>query len=462
MRFMRTTTSVPSGEFVVSKGERGTLEACVGSCVSVSLCDPHARIGGLIHLLLAKPAGTGPLGQPESYASTGVPLFIDTLCSAGARKGALAACVAGGALLGPLIEADPDLDIGGRTTEMVEDALKCDNIPIVESETGGFCGRRMILDLKNWDTQIEPLGLSDSLVTPKLRRPSSADLLTAVEGVRPIPQIALRIIRMIQDQAQSMSDVAREIRQDQVVSGRVIRLSNSAFFNMKVKTESIDRAVVMLGEKRFLRLAVSASLEGFFPEQERGYSLCKGGLYKHALGAAETADRLATITRCVSADVAYTAGLLHDIGKVVLDQFVAPALPLFYRRTQQEGTDLIEVEQEVIGVSHTEVGGRLGELWSFPAALVDTIKNHHEPEKATVNKELAHVVYLADLFMSRFVSGQELEQINTDLLAQRLAEIGLSSKGFPKIVDAISRDLFGKESSSTYPDAEPVCKPDRS
>ena len=197
-------------------------------------------------------------------------------------------------------------------------------------------------------------------------------------------------------------------------------------------------------------------LEGFFPEQERGYSLCKGGLYKHALGAAVTAERLAKTTKCVSADVAYTAGLLHDIGKVVLDQFVAPALPLFYRRTQEDGTGLIEVEQEVIGISHTEVGGRLGEQWSFPAALIEAIRNHHEPEKATVNRELAHVVHLADLFMSRFATGQELEQINTDLLAQRLAKIGLSAKEFPKIVDTISREVFGKGRSSLWRVEEPA------
>jgi putative nucleotidyltransferase with HDIG domain len=347
-----------------------------------------------------------------------------------------------------LSEADLDLDIGGRTTEMVEGALVREGIPIVEVETGGFCGRRMLLDLKTWSTQIEPIGLSGSTVAaPKLKRPSSADLLAAMEGVRPIPQIALRIIRMIQDQSQSMADVAREIRQDQVVSGRVIRLSNSALFNMKVEPESIDRAVVMLGEKRFLRLAVSAALEGFFPEQ--GYSLCKGGLYKHALGAAMTAERVARMTKCVSEGVAYTAGLLHDIGKVVLDQFVAPAWPLFYRRTQEDGTGLIEVEQEVIGVNHCELGGRLGEQWSFPATLTDAIRHHHQPEKAAVNSELTHVVYLADLFMSRFVPGQELEQLDTDLLTGRLAKIGLSAKEFPLVVATISRDVFGNERSSS-------------
>jgi putative nucleotidyltransferase with HDIG domain len=439
----RTTTSVPSGEFVLSRGDRRALEACVGSCVGVTLCDPRARVGGLIHLLLSEPSGAGFFHQAKSYATTGVPLFIKALYNEGAREGALEACVAGGALLGPPSAVDLDLDIGGRTSEMVEDALGREGIPIVETETGGFCARRMLLDLRNWKTQIEPLGLSGpTTARSKLKRPSSADLRAAMEGVRPIPQIALKVIRMIQDQAQSMADVAREIRQDQVVSGRVIRLSNSAFFNMKVKPESIDRAVVMLGEKRFLRLAVSASLEGFFPEQGRGYSLCKGGLYKHALGAAMTAERLARMTRCVSTDVAYTAGLLHDIGKVVLDQFVARAWPLFYRRTQEDGSGLVEVEQEVIGVSHTEVGGRLGEQWSFPAALIDAIRHHHHPEKAAVNSELTHVVYLADLFMSRFVAGQELEQLNTDLLAQRLAKIGLSPKDFPMMVDTISRDIF--------------------
>jgi putative nucleotidyltransferase with HDIG domain len=370
-----------------------------------------------------------------------MPLFMERLYSEGARRGALTACVAGGALLGPLSATDLDLDIGGRTIEVVEETLERAGIPIVEAETGGFCARRVTLDLNTWSTQIEPLGLSDpGTVKPKPGKLSSVELLEAMEEVRPIPQIALRIIRMIQDQAQSMTDVARELRQDQVISGKVIRLSNSAFFNMKVQAESIDRAVVLLGEKRFLHLAVSASMEDFFPEQ--GYSLCKGGLYQHALGVAMTAERLARMTGCVSADVAYTAGLLHDIGKVVLDQFVAPCLPDFYRRTQENGDGLVEVEQDVLGVNHTEVGGRLGERWSFPATLTDAIRFHHQPEAALVDRELTHVVYLADLIMSRFVAGQELEQINTELLAERLSGIGLKPEEFSAIVDMISRDVL--------------------
>ena len=100
--------------------------------------------------------------------------------------------------------------------------------------------------------------------------------------------------------------------------------------------------------------------------QVKGYSLCKGGLFQHALGVAMVAEGLAKLTGCVSSGVAYTAGLLHDIGKVVLDQYIASATPFFYRRTQVDGIGLCRVETDQFGVTHPEVGERLAESWSLP------------------------------------------------------------------------------------------------
>ncbi len=201
--------------------------------------------------------------------------------------------------------------------------------------------------------------------------------------------------------------MAQEIRQDQVISARVLKLCNSAFFGLRTKMESIDRALVLVGEKRFLQLIISLSLKDFFPQAEQGYSLSKGGLYKHALGTAVYAETLAQFTKKVSADVAYTGGLLHDIGKALLGQYITPAYPFFYQRIQVDGAELIAVERDAFGVSHTEIGAQLAEHWSLPESLVDTIGYHHQPEQATANPELTHLVYLTDLIMSRFLMGQE-------------------------------------------------------
>ncbi len=434
---------VPSGSYVVSERKQEILEALLGTCVGVSLCDTEASVAGLIHLLLPEPTGLDIFDRPEIYASAGLPLFIEALCEAGASKKRLEAHVAGGALVGPLLQRDLVLDIGGRTHETVEKILRREGIPINRSETGGFFSCCLSLNLRTFKTKVEPLGKPPvHSEVSDFKKPNARQLAGVIESVRPIPQIGLKIIRMMRDDHCPRQDIANEIRQDQVISAKVIRLCNSAFFGVKTRIDSVDRALVMLGEKQFLQLVISASMETFFPEAAQGYSLCKGGLYKHTLGTAMIAEKLANFSGSVPSDKAYTAGLLHDIGKVVLDQYIAAAYPYFYRRTQEDGADLIAIEHEVFGLSHAEAGGQLAENWHLPAGLTDTIRYHHSPEKATVNSELTHLIYLADLLMSRFLVGQELERLNTDKFASRLQKVGLRPEQLPFIVDSIPRQLF--------------------
>ena len=143
-------------------------------------------------------------------------------------------------------------------------------------------------------------------------------------------------------------------------------------------------------------------------------------------------ERIAEMTGKASPDVAYTAGLLHDIGKVVLDQFMESAYPLFYRRTQEGVRSLIKEEKEVFGITHPEAGEMLAEKWSLPEVISAVIRHHHKPEDAREYSDLAHIVYLADLLMSRFMVGHELERINTMPLVKRLDKIGLSIEIFRK------------------------------
>jgi putative nucleotidyltransferase with HDIG domain len=206
--------------------------------------------------------------------------------------------------------------------------------------------------------------------------------------------------------------------------------------------ESLDQALVFLGMRLLVKLVISVSVNELFDHSGLGYSLCKGGLYHHAVGTAIISEKLAEYTGSVKPGLAYTAGLLHDIGKVVLDQSIASAYPLFYRRLYEEENNFLEAENEILGFDHAQVGNKLARKWLFPESLCDVIRNHHRPEKAVRYLELAHVVYLADLLMSRFHSGLELERLNTESLASRIETIGLSIDKFADIVDLIPIGVF--------------------
>jgi putative nucleotidyltransferase with HDIG domain len=183
-------------------------------------------------------------------------------------------------------------------------------------------------------------------------------------------------------------------------------------------------------------------LEKLFFISCRGYSLCKGGLYYHAFGTAIIAETLAKISGKASPGIAFTSGLLHDIGKVVLDQFMAPAFPLFYRRTHSDGVALTDVEQELLGLDHAEAGRRLAERWSLPQNLIDTIGDHHKPSLGEAASDLTHLVYLADLIMSRFMAGQELERLDANGLSKRMQNLGINPQYLYGIIDRIPLELF--------------------
>lgn len=433
---------VAAGSYCVSHSKPLILQSFLGTCVGVALFDDEAQVGGLIHLLLPEPLSRAGAIQPEKYASTGFPLFLKAVCNEGASKSRLKAFIAGGALVGPLQDRDLRMDIGGRTAETVLQYLKAENIKVEKSETGGFFTCSMHLNLLNGQCRIQPAPKDPVSTTGEIHFSSAAEIEKAMEAIQPIPQVALKILRLIDSQEYEIKALAEEIRKDQVISARTIKLCNSVAFAGNNRVESLDQALVLLGLRLLVKLVISVSVNEFFSHSGLGYSLCKGGLYHHAVGTAIIAEKLAGHTGSVEPGLAYTAGLLHDIGKVVLDQSIASAYPLFYRKLFEEENNFSEVEKEILGIDHTQVGSKLARKWSFPESLIDIIRNHHEPEKAARHLELAHVVYLADLLMCRFRSGLELERLNTEALASRMETIGLSIDKFADMVDLIPVGVF--------------------
>ena len=437
-----TRSFVASGSFEVGKQQGCVLQAFLGTCVGVAVFDTVADVGGLIHLLLPEPASPGSIDQPEKYATTGMPLFLKKLMNLGATPKNMTAVVAGGALVGPVTPQDIHLDIGGRTAENAYIALHDAGIKVQRSETGGFFTCSIELNMLNWQYRIDPSGFDAAGPSASESSPAMADIQRAIESIRPIPQVALKVLRIIKDGEYDIQKITEEVKKDQVISARTIQLCNSAIFTKRHEVVSLDHALVFLGQELFIKLVISAAVKSYYDQSGNGYSLCKGGLYHHAIGTAMIAEKIVVLTKNIPPAIAYTAGLLHDIGKVVLDQYIAAAYPMLYREFQNESADLIKAETRTLGLDHTRVGGLLAKKWSLPSALVDVIRFHHEPEKSQKDRPLTTIVYLADLLMSRFHSGLELERIGAARLVERLATLGLSPAHFQSLVDLIPDKVF--------------------
>lgn len=438
---------VPSGTYHVSEKRPLVLQAFLGTCVGLALHCESSGVGGIIHLLLPEPTTPIATAQPEKYAESGIPLFIESLFAAGARRETLSASIAGGALVGPLSRQDLDLDIGGRTVEVVKRILNQESIKIVRSETGGFFTCCLNLDMTTGHVIVEPAGQSKLSPDMDVKTATMEEIKTAMNAVKPIPQVALKVMRLMDENRYDIEAIANEIRKDQVITARMLQLANSAMFGTKKDISSLDHAVVFLGQDLLVKLILTAAVQGYYEQSMMGYALCKGGVYHHSLGCAHVAEMLAKKTEEEDPARAYTAGLLHDIGKVVLDQYVATAYPLFYRDITEDNESILSVEQRLLGMDHTEVGRILARQWSLPKALEEAIHFHHEPHRSSTHGELSAIVYLSDLLMSRFHTGLEVERIETASLQSHLEMLGLSYDDFEQLVDAIPLSVFLTENA---------------
>lgn len=433
---------MPAGTYHACEKQPLLLQAFLGSCVGLALYCKSSKVGGMIHLLLPEPVSSFSYSPPEKYAKTGVPVFIESLIAAGAKKETLSASIAGGALVGPLQRQDLDLDIGGRTAEVVRKILSREGIKIVNSETGGFFTCCLNLNTVTGEATIEPAGQSKLSKKAQVKTATAEEIKTAINALKPIPQVALKVMRLMDENRCDIESIANEIRKDQVITARMLQLANSAMFPTKKKISSLDHAIVYLGQDLLVKLVLTAAVQGYYEQSGMGYALCKGGVYFHSVGCAHVAEILARKTNREDSAKAYTAGLLHDIGKVVLDQYVASAYPLFYRDLMKEKGNILSIEKQLLGMDHTEVGYLLARQWSFPPSLAYTIRHHHRTHPTAEHAELSAIVYLADLFMSRFHTGLEIERLGIKALNQHLETLGLTHGNLEDLIDSIPLSVF--------------------
>jgi putative nucleotidyltransferase with HDIG domain len=205
-----------------------------------------------------------------------------------------------------------------------------------------------------------------------------------VAKARKLPQVsaaALRLAELLDDAGNGFEEAAALIKSDSLLTAKLLRACNSSAFGFSERIASVDQALMMLGFQEVRRLVLSlgfaASMNGTLP----GYSMEPNELWQHALVTGSAAEHLVNRGELdCDAAVAFTAGLLHDIGKVVIAQVISlEAQTVIGRHMNGEGLGSVEAEREVLGTDHAEVGACLLHIWRLPEPIVEAVANHHRP-----------------------------------------------------------------------------------
>ncbi len=199
-----------------------------------------------------------------------------------------------------------------------------------------------------------------------------AEIVNARE-VPTIPVLLLRILRVVDGERSSAKDLVDLMQRDQALAGRVLRLANSGFFACARQVSTLPRAVMLLGFSTVKNLALGIKIWETLA-QRGGTDIA--ALWEHSALVGAAARLIAQRTRTADPEEVFTAGLLHDIGRVVLRiRFAA-----VYERVTTTGGDtpLVTRERDAFGVDHAQAGSWLGEAWALPSSIVDAARLHHD------------------------------------------------------------------------------------
>lgn len=234
--------------------------------------------------------------------------------------------------------------------------------------------------------------------------PERAAIRARVEGLTKVVTIPIgvdRIIAKINSGTATASEIAVDIGEDQVLAAKVLKLVNSGFCGFRQPITTITHALVMLGLDVVKNLVLTASVMDLVDEMSRTMA----GLWQHSIGTARAAGAIAERLEVTSPEEHALSGLLHDVGKVVLAQVYPAETARVTALVQQRRCLQIDAEQEVLGVTHAEVGFWLLRKWALPDKLVYPVAYHHAFHPRRDHADRTAIVHLADVLCRAMAIG---------------------------------------------------------
>lgn len=221
--------------------------------------------------------------------------------------------------------------------------------------------------------------------------------MSKVTELASLPEVTTRICQVIEDPNSTAAQIHEVVRTDPALAARILKIVNSAFYGLPSQIASLERAILMLGTSSVKNLALAASLARMIRDGEISEQFSTRDLWRHSVAVAVCAKALATAARYPQADEAFVAGLVHDMGLILVQQLFPDKVRDVTERCAAQPQNYCAAEQEVIGADHQVFGGALAGKWKFPPGLRNTIAYHHEPSALQPEfQKLACMIYLSD------------------------------------------------------------------
>ncbi len=263
-------------------------------------------------------------------------------------------------------------------------------------------------------------------------------ILAAVDGARPFPDAVLKAMRLLEEPDISASKVVEVIQYDPVITMRVLRVCNSAAMGLRQRVDSVQKALMILGSQSMMRILASfGALELLSPGLD-GYGLEQGEMWRHAVGCASMTQILLRATGQQEDLSIFTGGLLHDVGKLVLNDYVKRHGDEMVRLIYGTGCSSPEAEADLIGMDHAEVGALLAERWRFPSSITTMIRRHHDAVHPSRDPMAVCLVHLSNILCLQMGVGTGGQGMAVRAAPELIEAFGLT----PRLMDSWASSLW--------------------
>ncbi len=221
--------------------------------------------------------------------------------------------------------------------------------------------------------------------------------LRTIDSIATLPHIATEILSMMRNNNATMRHIAVVIEQDPSVTAKILKVANSPLWGYSGRVENVQRALVMLGLKQVSNIVIAISLYSTFAKLKPNPFFDRAKFWLHSVGTAQVARKFTSQIGLHFHGEEFVAGLLHDLGKMVLDQFWGDLFQEIIQEARETSQPIFSVEQKRLGCSHAEIGAYLLQNWNFPSSIVNVLAYHHTPQLSEGYRDLVGVIHISEI-----------------------------------------------------------------
>lgn len=267
------------------------------------------------------------------------------------------------------------------------------------------------------------------------------EIIKKIDKLKPMPQVAQKVIAIAENPQSSMGDLSQVIIYDQALTANILKICNSAHFALPRVVESVQQAIVYIGMDQVVDLVLMSGGAANLKDKQDGYDLEEGELWRYSVASALIARDLAEKKKVENGHLIFTAALVKDIGKVILNQYVADSHEKINLLVVKHGFCFEEAEKAVIGIDHAELGGLVAEKWKFSPKMVEIIRYHHSPGGAKTSHLETAIVHMADTLCMMMGIGVGSDGLSYRFDNEVTEQLGLSERDLQEIIAGFGEKL---------------------